>query len=170
MRILGLSASSRPGSVSVEILRACFSLLPAGVEATVGPDLSEIPLFAQGKEADSSVLAVRNLLNEAEKVLIVSPEYIHSLPAALKNLFEWTVASGEFYQKQVVVLTPFARSTYVLEQVLEILKTMEARLPDELSGWVGPKGQGETAESILANPELRARLQTVSDWLSDPKA
>ncbi|MES1147394.1 MAG: NAD(P)H-dependent oxidoreductase, partial [bacterium] len=90
-------------------------------------------------------------LIQADVILIATPEYIHSIPAVLKNLFEWTVASGEFYEKHVAVWTAQAASQYVLPQVMDILRTMTAFVVDEASGQVAPGDE----------PEMQRRLEAL---------
>jgi NAD(P)H-dependent FMN reductase len=48
---------------------------------------------------------LRALLQEADGVVICTPEYAYSMPGALKNAFEWTVSSGEFVGKPVAAIS-----------------------------------------------------------------
>ncbi len=44
---------------------------------------------------------MRQQLADADGVLICTPEYAGALPAALKNLLEWTIGDGGTYDKPV---------------------------------------------------------------------
>ena len=54
-------------------------------------DWSEVPVFNQDEEfpTPKSVAEARVAVNEADAIWIFTPEYNHSVPGSLKNLFDW---------------------------------------------------------------------------------
>jgi NAD(P)H-dependent FMN reductase len=52
---------------------------------------SEVPVFNQDEEfpTPKSVAEARVAVNEADAIWIFTPEYNHSVPGSLKNLFDW---------------------------------------------------------------------------------
>ena len=47
----------------------------------------------------------RKILQESDAVIISIPEYIHNIPALIKNALEWVTTSGEFLGKKVLPIT-----------------------------------------------------------------
>lgn len=107
MKLLTLSGSTRPGSSTLRLLKA-LSLSAPQFDWMQGPSLDTLPLFtperlAQGKPASCVVLA--KAVQQADVVIIATPEYAFNMPAALKSALEWCVESGEFSRKQVIAIT-----------------------------------------------------------------
>ena len=91
MRILGLSGSLRRGSLNRRLLRAASALLPPGVELVEWDGLAGLPAYDEDLE-DAPPEAVREFLacvEDADALLIATPEYNSSLPGALKNAIDW---------------------------------------------------------------------------------
>src|SRR4051794_37905071 len=91
MRILGISGSLRRGSHNRRLLRAAAALLPPGAELVEWDGLAELPAFCEDLEY-SPPEPVREFLaavEDADALLIATPEYNASLPGALKNAIDW---------------------------------------------------------------------------------
>src|SRR3954465_15572553 len=91
MRILGISGSLRRGSHNRRLLRAAGAMLPPGVDLVEWEGLAGLPIFDEDTE-DSPPEPVRDFLYEiedADALLIATPEYNASLPGGLKNALDW---------------------------------------------------------------------------------
>ncbi len=91
MRILGISGSLRRGSHNRRLLRAAGALLPPGVEFVEWEGLAGLPILDEDQE-NSPPEPVRELLDaieEADALLIATPEYNASVPGGLKNALDW---------------------------------------------------------------------------------
>jgi chromate reductase, NAD(P)H dehydrogenase (quinone) len=91
MRILGISGSVRRGSHNRKLLRAAGDALPPGVELVEWEGLGALPIFDEDLE-DSPPESVRDFLEDvedADALLIATPEYNASLPGGLKNALDW---------------------------------------------------------------------------------
>jgi NAD(P)H-dependent FMN reductase len=104
--ILLVPGSQRQGSTNVAVLRTAAALAPEGVDAIVFEGLGELPLFnpdddAEGAAVPEAVRAMRDAVGRADAVLVCTPEYAGALPAALKNLLEWTIGDAGTYGKPV---------------------------------------------------------------------
>jgi chromate reductase len=104
--MLLVSGSSRDGSSNAAVLRTAAALAPADVEAVLYTGIGELPLFnpdadREGAPVDERVAAMRAAVASADAVLVCTPEYAGALPAALKNLLEWTIGDAGTYTKPV---------------------------------------------------------------------
>lgn len=91
VRILGISGSLRQASFNSALVRAARDLAPDGVEIDIF-DLSDIPLYNGDVESEGvpqSVLDLAAAVEDADALLIATPEYNHSVPAILKNAIDW---------------------------------------------------------------------------------
>ncbi len=93
MRILGISGSLRADSHNTALLGAAAELLPPGVELELYEGLRDIPPYDQDEDDaghhDPAVLELRHAIDQADAVLIATPEYNHSIPGVLKNALDW---------------------------------------------------------------------------------
>lgn len=92
MRVLGISGSLRRDSLNSALLRVAAERLPAGAELTEFEGLREIPPYDADLELEETPAAVHELretMRAADAVLIVTPEYNHSIPGVLKNALDW---------------------------------------------------------------------------------
>src|SRR3954453_4530738 len=91
MRILGIAGSLRRGSHNRKLLRAAGRALPPGAELVEWEGLGGLPIFDEDQE-DSPPPAVEDFLaavEEADGLLIATPEYNPSVPGGLKNALDW---------------------------------------------------------------------------------
>jgi chromate reductase len=106
VRILLVSGSGRDGSTNTAVLRTAAHLAPAGVEAELFAGLLTLPLFNPDDDHEDAtphpaVTAMRAAVASADALLISTPEYAGALPAALKNMLEWTIGDSGTYEKPV---------------------------------------------------------------------
>jgi chromate reductase len=91
MRILGISGSLRRGSHNRRLLRAAASSLPPGAELVEWDGLAGLPAFDEDLELTPppTVQAFLEAVDQADALLIATPEYNASVPGALKNALDW---------------------------------------------------------------------------------
>jgi len=175
MRILGIAGSLRRGSHNRRLLRAAGHALPPGAELVEWEGLGGLPIFDEDRE-DSPPPAVQALLaavEEADALLIATPEYNASVPGGLKNALDW--ASRPFPDnvlrgKPSAVIgasTGLFGAVWAQAEVRKALKAsgadvVEAELP------VGLADSAFAEDGTLADPELRVRLgDLVGDLLRE---
>jgi NAD(P)H-dependent FMN reductase len=157
VRILLVSGSSREGSTNAAVLRTAAAVAGNGVETVLYPGIGELPLFnpdddREGVAVDPRVAEMRREVQASDAVLFCTPEYAGALPAALKNLLEWTIGDAGTYRKPVAWInaagaaapTGAADAHESLRKVLgyagaDIVEEACARVPVERS-LVGPDG------------------------------
>jgi chromate reductase, NAD(P)H dehydrogenase (quinone) len=90
--LIGLSGSLRQGSFNSLLLRVAASMMPAGSEMQI-ESIAGIPLYNGDDEAATGIPAVaarlKDAIAKADGLLLVSPEYNHSVPGVAKNAIDW---------------------------------------------------------------------------------
>jgi len=86
--IIGLCGSLRRGSFNRMLLRAAAETAPPGT--SIEPEsIRDIPLYDGDLEEEqgipSAVQRLKDRIAEADRLLIVTPKYNHSMPGVLKN-------------------------------------------------------------------------------------
>src|ERR1700755_1529595 len=91
MRVLGIAGSLRRDSYNRKLLRAAGAMFPPGAELQEWDGLADIPAVNEDEELDppAIVQAFLKLIEDADALLISTPEYNSSLPGALKNALDW---------------------------------------------------------------------------------
>ena len=165
MRILGIAGSVRRGSHNRRLLRAAGDMLPPGVDFVEWEGLAGLPIFDEDLEA-SPPPPVEDFLaavDEADGLLIATPEYNASVPGGLKNALDW--ASRPFpdnvlRDKPSAVIgasTGLFGAVWAQAEVRKALKASGAHVLDsELP--VGIADSAFTADGALADPDLAERL------------
>jgi chromate reductase, NAD(P)H dehydrogenase (quinone) len=173
VRILGIAGSLRRGSHNRRLLRVAAAELPPGAELVPWDGLGGLPAFDEDLE-NSPPAAVRELfaaIEDADALLIATPEYNASLPGALKNAIDW--ASRPFpdnvlRDKPSAVIgasTGLFGAVWAQAEVRKTLKASGAHvLESELP--VGSADSAFTEDGDLADPELKARLRDLLEALA----
>jgi chromate reductase, NAD(P)H dehydrogenase (quinone) len=171
MRILGISGSLRRGSHNRRLLRAAGDVLPPGADLVEWDGLAALPIFDEDLEDDPPA-PVRDFLEaveEADALLIATPEYNASVPGGLKNALDW--ASRPFpdnvlRDKPSAVIgasTGLFGAVWAQAEVRKALRASGAHvLESELP--VGMADGAFTDDGALADDELVERL---GDLLGD---
>jgi chromate reductase len=92
MRVLGISGSLRGGSYNTELLRAAAELLPPPVEIELFDGLKAVPPYDEDDDIGGGPDGARELrraIEDADAILIATPEYNSSVPGQLKNALDW---------------------------------------------------------------------------------
>jgi chromate reductase len=165
MRVLGISGSLRRGSHNRRLLRAASALVPPGVELAEWDGLAALPAFCEDLEAElpEAVQQFFAAVEDADALLIATPEYNASLPGALKNAIDW--ASRPFPEnvlrhKPCAVIgasTGLFGAVWAQAEVRKTLKASGAEVLDEELP-VGMADMAFTEDDTLADPALAERL------------
>ena len=94
-RIMGISGSLRRESFNTSLLNAAAGLAPEGVEIDART-IHGVPLYDADVERagiPEAVAALRDGLEAADGLLLVTPEYNNGMPGVFKNAIDW-MSSG----------------------------------------------------------------------------
>ncbi|MEM6317438.1 MAG: NADPH-dependent FMN reductase [Bacteroidota bacterium] len=166
MKILTVSGSTRIDSTNIRLLNALPTLMPAR-NFQHYDSLAALPLFQAESDKypwPEAVLLWRKAVADADALIISTPEYIHNMPALLKNALEWLTSSGELAQKRVlpITFTPHEpRGERAMQSLLWSLQALDARIVAQLPLFqnevvFGENGQlqwNEAVEMVVAAVE-----------------
>jgi chromate reductase len=158
-KVIAIAGSLRQVSTNKTLLKAAALLAPEGMEITLYEGIGQLPHFNPDLEYPDSVKVFQNHIKTADGLIISSPEYAHGVPGTLKNALDWLVGSSEMVDKPVVFLSASTRSQIAQELLVEILKTMSARVVLEASVRFDLLGLNKTETDIAQDPVLSDRLK-----------
>ncbi len=173
MQILAISGSLRASSTNTTLLRAMARLAPPSIQVSLYEGLGDLPHFSPDLEdptPPAPVEHLRKLLQEAQGVLICTPEYAFGMPGSLKNLLDWTVSSGEFVDKPVAALSASPGATggqKALASLLLTLGVLSARVVEGATLSVPLVRTKLDAQGEVSDPALVQSLQAVLEALAE---
>jgi chromate reductase len=169
MRILAISGSLRADSYNTALANAARELAPEGVEVKVYDGLALIPHYDQdldqeGVEAPAAVVELRRSIDEADALLLVTPEYNGSFTGVLKNAIDWASARhrGSWLRNKTVAVAGATTGQYgaiwAQQDLKRVLGIAGARVVGEELP-VSSASEKFDDEGRLLDPLLAARLR-----------
>jgi chromate reductase, NAD(P)H dehydrogenase (quinone) len=131
-KILVLLGSLKTDSINQKIVDFFIKKTKAYFEVEIYP-LSILPFFNPDLEIDllpNSVKDFRQKIEQADGVLISTPEYVFSIPGILKNALEWTVSTIVFDKKPTAVITAASSGNAAHDSIQLIMKTIGANFTE----------------------------------------
>jgi chromate reductase len=169
MRILALSGSLRAESYNTALARAASELAPAGVDVEIHDGLGNLPHYDQDLDQESvaappAVAELRRRIDEADALLLVTPEYNGSTTGVLKNAVDWASARhrGSWLRNKTVAVAGATTGQYgaiwAQQDLRRILGIAGARVvADELP--VSSAHEKFDAHGRLVDPLVAERLR-----------
>jgi len=134
IKILAISGSLSKNSSNAQVLQFISQRFDEDVQFILSDTIRELPHFNPELDTAPSPAAVakfRQQLNEADAVLICTPEYAFGVPGALKNALDWTVSSGEFVNKPLALITASLSGEKAQAALLQTFTALSARISAE---------------------------------------
>jgi NAD(P)H-dependent FMN reductase len=169
-RILGVSGSLRRASFNTAMLRTAQTMMPEGSTLIKG-SIADIPLYnADEEQAHGLPPAVETLkaqIEDADGLLLFSPEYNNSMPGVFKNAIDWTSRpagdiSRVYGAKPVAVLgaSPGGFGTILSQDSwLSVLRTLGTRPWWSGRLMVARAGSVFDDEGRMTDEQMRERLK-----------
>ncbi len=91
-RVLVLVGSLRADSLNRRIAETLKAQAPAGVTIEIADGLGDVPFYNEdldGEQVPAAAAALRTQVADADRVLVVTPEYNGTMPAVLNNAIDW---------------------------------------------------------------------------------
>ncbi len=123
MKIISISGSNRKGSTNLALLKIIGEYEYFNID--------QLPLFVPNEEESEVVQIWKQKVGEADALIITTPEYLHNIPATLKNALEHLTNGGELYENRVlpIVFTPQKpRGEKAMQSLLWSLQALNANI------------------------------------------
>ncbi|MEJ7914086.1 MAG: NADPH-dependent FMN reductase [Chitinophagaceae bacterium] len=134
-KVIAICGSTRQASINYSLIKAIVDLSAENLDITVFSGIAKLPQFdpdSDGEHVADEVADFRQLLNNAQGIIICTPEYAHGVPGTLKNAIDWTISSSQFPHKPTMLITASTDGRFGHKALLETLKAIEAKNIDNL--------------------------------------
>lgn len=168
--IFAIVGSASAHSSNHHIVNHLQQEINADIHFTLFDRLKELPHF-DPEESQShppiEIIALRQVINDADLVLISSPEYIFSVPSGLKNLLEWCAATTVFTDKPVSIITAAAQGETTHVELQRILQGLGAQIDEKRNLLIqGVKGKLDATGAIW-DEQLNLDLEKLATQLNE---
>jgi chromate reductase len=172
MKLLAISGSLRRDSHNTALLRTAAELLPPSVELELFDGLKLVEPYDQDDDAGAGPEGARRLrkaIEEADAILIASPEYNSSISGVLKNALDWASrpkGDNALWGKPAAVVgasTGMFGAVWAQAETRKVLSASGARVIDKDL----PIGHADDAftDARLSDIEMRERYTEILDEL-----
>jgi len=168
--IYAISGSAGEESSNRRLLNSLAHYYVDRANWQIDEQLLKLPMFRPALDKNplpESAVAWRKAIEAADAVIICTPEYLHNIPAVLKNGLEWLKSSGELYEKPVlpITFTPHEpRGKYAMPSMCNSLLALKARVVVELPLYRNEFQ--ESAEMYGFNEEQKSMIEAALELLN----
>ncbi|NEG70441.1 NADPH-dependent FMN reductase [Bifidobacterium choloepi] len=172
-----VESSLADGSFEGKIAREAIAALGDRVDVTV-VDYRDLPLLSDDNAfpAPDAALAIRDKFQNADAVWVFTTEYHHSLPVAVKNLFDWLTspkAAEDKSDRTVLENKPVAitgvggfKGMFGRIELGDLLEANGMRVFPVEVGLSVPETAFETGEWVMTEGDIQAIEMQANDFLT----
>lgn len=157
--ILAIIGSASANSANLKLVKYLANLSQDQFQFNIYTDLKSLPHFdpeLSENNPPEAIIALRNAIQNADGILICTPEYIFSIPSGLKNAFEWCIATTIFSDKPTGLITASASGQKAHEELQLIMQTAMAKFTTETTLLIsGIKGKLDAQGNIIHDETLK---------------
>ncbi|WP_409076281.1 NADPH-dependent FMN reductase (plasmid) [Pantoea sp. C3] len=175
LKFVTLTCSLRTGSVNAIIANTLPELAPEGVSFTPLGSPGEFPHYSSDTEAagfPEEVLAMAESIIQADGLIIITPEYNHSIPGVLKNALDWLsrVSPQPIAGKPVLIQSASpgklggVRAQIHLRQILGYFDARIMNKPEAIIGDVSVKISGNRLTDENTRAFLARQLTAFTEF------
>lgn len=164
-KVLAISGSARKNSVNKAILETITSAYAQVCDIEIYEEVSSFPHFNPDltENLPAVIIDFIQRIEQADAVIICSPEYVFSIPGTLKNALEWTVATVAFTDKPVGIIVAATGGEKAFESLELILTTLGAKIPEQGKLLInGATGKYDKINHKFTEDTLRKILQVAA--------
>lgn len=128
--ILAIIGSASANSSNLKLVEHIGILTKDNFNLNIYTDLKTLPHFdpeLSENNPPEAIVALRSAIQNADGILICTPEYIFSIPSGLKNAIEWCIATTIFTDKPTALITASASGEKAHEELQLIMQTAMAK-------------------------------------------
>ena len=167
-KVLAISGSTRKNSTNTHVLEWISKLTHDQFEIKFFTHMDNLPHFnpdLDDKNVPDLIVELRSEIEQADGVIICTPEYVFSLPGALKNTLEWTVSSTVFSDKPVALITASGLGEKASEQLSLIMSTLGAHFDQQTELLI--QGARSKVDADKIDPITRQNLVDLINAFND---
>jgi NAD(P)H-dependent FMN reductase len=143
--ILAIIGSASSNSSNLKLVEKIASLTINEFNLTIFNDLKTLPHFdpeLSSNNPPKQIIELRKNIDQADGIIICTPEYVFSIPSGLKNAIEWCISTTIFTDKSIGLITASANGQKGHEELQLIMKTAMAKFTNETTLLIqGVKGK-----------------------------
>lgn len=160
--ILAIIGSASENSTNQRLIEFLAAQNTPELNWIIFNELKSLPHFdpeLSGNNPPKEVLAFRKLVEDADGILICTPEYVFSIPSGLKNAIEWCVSTTVFSDKPTGLITASAQGEKGLEELQLIMSTLMAKFTNETTLLISGIKSKISMSGQLTDPETQSELE-----------
>lgn len=162
-KILAISGSSRSNSSNEKILKAIANLFNKELDILIYTSLNQLPYFdpdVTDENVPVEVKEFRELIEDAEGIIILTPEYVFSIPGALKNALEWTVSTTVFSYKPVAFIVASSSGEKAFQSLDLIMRTLtQVPIPENVKLLIRGVRTILNDEGVIIDENIKDQIQ-----------
>lgn len=167
-KILAIIGSASSNSANLKLVKKIAYLTNEDFNFEIYNDLKTLPHFDPELSADNppkEIIEFRQSIEQANGIIICTPEYIFSIPSGLKNAIEWCISTTILSNKPSGLITASANGEKGHEELQLIMKTAMAKFTDETCLLIqGIKGKIDEQGNLINN-ETKNNLDNFNNAL-----
>lgn len=146
-------------------------MAPEGVDIHIYESLGTIPPFDPSttmEQAPEPVSTLRNLLGQADAVIICTPEYAFGVPGILKNVLDWLVSSAELNTMPVAIISAsplYSGGKHAHDSLALTLTALGANLNEKYQMKIGNIYNKMSAHKEVTDETTHSELSSVLNQL-----
>ncbi|WP_343633332.1 NADPH-dependent FMN reductase [Fluviicola sp.] len=163
--ILAIIGSASENSTNERLVQFLANSTGDTIRWTIFNSLKSLPHFDPELSVNNTpaeIAAFRKQIEQADGVIICTPEYVFSIPAGLKNAIEWCVSTTVFSDKLCGLITASAQGEKGHEELQLLMKTLTARFTAETTLLI-PGVKGKIDRSGNVDTQTRSELKHFLD-------
>ena len=131
--ILAIVGSAGKNTANLALAKKIAQITQDDFNITILESLAVLPHFDPELSVSNTpeiITAFRQSIQQADGIIISTPEYIFSIPSGLKNAIEWCVSTTVFSKKPIGLITASASGEKAHEELKLIMRTVETIFND----------------------------------------
>ncbi|WP_338793793.1 NADPH-dependent FMN reductase [Bernardetia sp. MNP-M8] len=175
-KVFIIIGSASDNSTNQKLIENFVNSTKDDLDCLVYNELKLLPHFdplLSSQNSPKEIVEFREKIQNADAIVICTPEYIFSIPSGLKNAIEWCVSTTVFSNKPTGLITASASGQKAHEELQLIMKTVMAKFTDDtvlliegIKGKINEQGKitdSKTSEDLtLFINQFKNLLNTIS--------
>jgi chromate reductase len=175
IRILLISGSLRDMSGNTAVLRTAITLGEERSRLSLYEGMAGLPQFNPDDDPDGGpvpapVAELRMALDEADGMLLCTPEYAGALPGSFKNLLDWTIGGASTYGKPVAWINASSRpeaGVNAHHSLRLVLDYASCDIVEDACRRIVVPRDAVGSDGLIADPGIREQIAAVVQLMVD---